>query len=105
MLLEAPQIWRMKRYNVLETELVYKDAQGACIIITLALALATLWCTVHLKEETPAGYPFTTPGSREPIVDKMPCLGAYAMSGIQTYDPVKSMIQYTTNLEKLYDSA
>ena len=23
MLLEAPQIWRMKRYNVLETELVY----------------------------------------------------------------------------------
>ena len=24
MLLEAPQIWRMKRYNVLETELVYK---------------------------------------------------------------------------------
>ena len=25
MLLEAPQIWRMKRYNVLETELVYID--------------------------------------------------------------------------------
>ena len=26
MLLEAPQIWRMKRYNVLETELVYTSA-------------------------------------------------------------------------------
>ena len=26
MLLEAPQIWRMKRYNVLETELVYSLA-------------------------------------------------------------------------------
>ena len=25
MLLEAPQIWRMKRYNVLETELVYSE--------------------------------------------------------------------------------
>ena len=25
MLLEAPQIWRMKRYNVLETELVYRQ--------------------------------------------------------------------------------
>ena len=24
MLLEAPQIWRMKRYNVLETKLVYR---------------------------------------------------------------------------------
>ena len=24
MLLEAPQVWRMKRYNVLETELVYR---------------------------------------------------------------------------------
>ena len=26
MLLEAPQAWRTKRYNVLETDLVYKDA-------------------------------------------------------------------------------
>ena len=24
MLLEAPQVWRMKWYNILETELVYK---------------------------------------------------------------------------------
>ena len=31
MLLEAPQIWRMKRYNVLETELVYKsDSETKC---------------------------------------------------------------------------
>ena len=28
MLLEAPQIWRMKRYNVLETELVYSQSYG-----------------------------------------------------------------------------
>ena len=26
-------------------------------------------------------YPFTTPGLRETIVDKMPCLGAHALSG------------------------
>ena len=28
MLLEAPQIWRMKRYNVLETELVYSECMS-----------------------------------------------------------------------------
>ena len=56
----------------------YKEAQGACIIITTALAPATSWHTVHLKEEIPAGYSFTTPWSRETKVDKMPCLRAYA---------------------------
>ena len=66
----------------------YKDAQGTYIIITPALAEATLWRTVHFKEEFPAGYPFTTPGSRETIVDKTPCLGAYALSGIRTHDPL-----------------
>ena len=55
---------------------ICKDAQGTCIIITPALAPATSWRTVHLKEEILAGYPFTTPGSRETIVDKMPlCKG------------------------------
>ena len=34
------------------------------------------------------GNPFTTPGSRETIVDKLPCLWAYAPSGIQTHDPL-----------------
>ena len=43
---------------------------------------------MHLKEQIPAGYPFTTPGSRETVVDKMPCLRAYAPSGIQTHDPL-----------------
>ena len=57
-------------------------------IITLALAPATLWRTVHLKEYIPARYPFTTPGSRETIVDKMPCLRAYAQSGIRTHYPL-----------------
>ena len=28
MLLEAPQMWRMKRYNVLGTELVYRAWTG-----------------------------------------------------------------------------
>ena len=28
-------------------------------------------------------YPFTTPGLRETIVDKMPCLGAHALSGTE----------------------
>ena len=67
---------------------IYKDAQGACIIITPALAPTTLWRTMHLKEYIPARYPFTTPGSRETIVDKMPCLRAYAQSGIRTHDPL-----------------
>ena len=31
MLLEAPQIWRMKRYNVLETELVYMPWSHLCV--------------------------------------------------------------------------
>ena len=32
MLLEAPQIWRMKRYNDLETELVYRNpVDSLCI--------------------------------------------------------------------------
>ena len=29
---------------------IYKDVQGACIIITPALAPATWWRAVHLKE-------------------------------------------------------
>ena len=33
-------------------------------------------------------YPFTTPGLRETIVDKMPCLGAQALSGTRTRDPL-----------------
>ena len=33
-------------------------------------------------------YPFTTPGLREKIVDKMPCLGAHALSGTRTRDPL-----------------
>ena len=36
----------------------------------------------------PAWYSFTTPGSGETIVDKMPCLGAYAPSGVRTHDPL-----------------
>ena len=67
---------------------IYKDAQCACIIITPAIAPATLWRTVHLKEHIPAGYPFTTPRSRETIVDKMPCLRAYAPSRIRTHHPL-----------------
>ena len=33
-------------------------------------------------------YPFTTPGLRETIVDKVPCLGAHALSGTRTRDPL-----------------
>ena len=41
---------------------------------------------------------FTTPGSIETIVDKMPCLGAYAPNGIRTHDPLdyKSRARTTT---------
>ena len=38
----------------------------------------------YYKEYIPAGYPW----SRETIVDKMPCLRAYAPSGIRTHDPL-----------------
>ena len=41
MLLEAPQIWRMKRYNVLETELVYT---AGCHTGHLAAAEVSHWC-------------------------------------------------------------
>ena len=37
MLLEAPQIWRMKRYNVLETELVYRGSYRVNFCINLQL--------------------------------------------------------------------
>ena len=33
-----------------------KNAQGACIIITAALAPTTQWRTVHFKEEIPIYY-------------------------------------------------
>ena len=33
-------------------------------------------------------YPFTTPGSRETTVSKMPCLGAYAPGGTRTTNPL-----------------
>ena len=38
--------------------------------------------------KNPTRYPFTTPGSRETIVNKVPCLGAHAPSGIRTQDPL-----------------
>ena len=49
-------------------------------------------------------YPFTTPGSRETTVSKMPCLGAYAPGGTRTTQPlwlrVKSANHYTTVLSQ-----
>ena len=49
-----------------------------------------LWVLISITRNNyiPAGYPFTTPGLRETIVDKMSCLRAYAPSGIRTHDPV-----------------
>ena len=46
-------------------------------------------------------YPFTTPGSRETIVDKMPCLGAYALSATRTRDPLITSREH----EPIYYSA
>ena len=57
-------------------------------IITPALTELPIGTQKHYKEWIPAGYPFTTPGSRETIVDKMPCLWAYSPSGIRTHDPL-----------------
>ena len=43
----------------------------------------------HGKQEIDScRYPFATPGLRESIVDKMPCLGAHALSGTRTRDPL-----------------
>ena len=36
----------------------------------------------------PGTHLLVTPGSRETIVDKMPCLRAYAPSGIRTHGPL-----------------
>ena len=65
----------------------YKDTEGACSIITLALAPGNLLAHSAIQgiNSCPV-YPITTPESRETIVDRMPCLGAYAPSGIQTHD-------------------
>ena len=46
-------------------------------------------------------YPFTTPGLREIIVDKMPCLGAYALSETRTRDPLITSREH----EPIYYSA
>ena len=43
---------------------------------------------ITMNEFLPGTHAFTTPGSRETSVDKMPCLRAYAPSGIQTHDPL-----------------
>ena len=48
-------------------------------IITPDLAELPIGAQMHNKEWIPAKYPFTSPGSRETIVDKMPCLRAYAL--------------------------
>ena len=37
----------------------------------------------HGKQGKSYRYPFTTPGSRETIVDKMPCLRAYTLGGLE----------------------
>ena len=37
----------------------------------------------HGKQGESCRYPFTTPGSRETFVDKMPCLRAYALGGLK----------------------
>ena len=71
-----------------------KDAQGVCIIVTPALALATLVAHSAFQGSNnfiPAWVclvPFTAPGSRETIVDKTPRLWVYAPSGIRTHDPL-----------------
>ena len=66
----------------------YIHVQHHLHIITPALVELPMGAQKHYKEWIPAGYPFTTPGSRETIVDKMPCLRAYAPSGIRTHDPL-----------------
>ena len=52
------------------------------VLKALLTLLPWLWPGRHSGAQAfqginiPARYPFTTPGSREAIVDKMPCLGA-----------------------------
>ena len=51
-------------------------------IITLALAPAATGAEVFQGINS-CRYPFTTPGSRETMVDTMPRLGAYTLGGIE----------------------
>ena len=52
----------------------------ALTVITPAIAKTDIG-----NKEKSCWYPFTTPGSREAIVDKMPCLGAYAPGGFEPW--------------------
>ena len=54
-------------------------------LMLMALTIITLAMPGHHKDAhgKPHRYPFTTPGSRETLVDKMPCLGAYALDGLE----------------------
>ena len=51
------------------------DAHGAIITPITKTHIA--------NKEKSYRYPFTTPGSRETVVDRMPCLMAYALGGLE----------------------
>ena len=68
----------------------------ALTIITLAITK-----THTANKEKSYRYPFATPGSRETIVDKMPCLGAYTPRGLEPptlWLQGESTLHYTTVL-------
>ena len=65
-------------YSAYHIQMASPCARG---IITPALALMQPFSAKSIRRNK---FPFTTPGSRETIVDKMPCLRAYAPSGIRT---------------------
>ena len=57
----------------------------------------------HGKQGKSYRYPFATPGSRETIVDKMPCLRAYALGGLAPptlWLRGESTLHYTTVLPR-----
>ena len=83
------------------------------ILMLMALTIITPAMPGHHKERTRQTkeksyrYPFTTPGLRETIVDKMLCLRAYALGGLEP--PTlwiwgESTLHYTTVLPLLYIS-
>ena len=61
MLLEAPQIWRMKRYNVLETELVYKQARFYRVKVFGGLLGAWKICARERSDRAGGGCGFPPP--------------------------------------------
>ena len=85
MLLEAPQIWRMKRYNVLETELVYKQPFGfkkissqLCAVVN-SVSPFSFW----IRDNSPSGQLAHGSAKKNPAKNRDKIPSVYLMTGVE----------------------